>query len=127
MRTFTMQKLVRDKILDKIEARNGKVVSRTLSDNEFVSELKRKLSEEIEELNLKDTESAIDELADIQEIINELAKILKISPVKLSKTTREKRKKNGSFKKKIFIETVALQENDKWVKYYEKKFKEIKS
>ena len=130
MRIFKMKKLVRDKIVEKIEKRGNKVDSRILNDKEYIDELKTKLKEELTELdevNFGDKENFKNELADIQLLIDCLLKANNISKKDLLEFQKEKSDKVGGFDKRIFVETVILQDNDDWVEYYIKKgFEEIK-
>lgn len=125
-----MKKLVRDKIVEKIEKRGNKVDSRILNDKEYIDELKTKLKEELTELdevNFGDKENFKNELADIQLLIDCLLKANNISKKDLLEFQKEKSDKVGGFDKRIFVETVILQDNDDWVEYYIKKgFEEIK-
>jgi len=126
MRRFKLQKLVRDKVLDNILAKGNKVVSHKLNDKNFVLELKKKLLEECNELNLSQGNNIIDEIADVQEVIDNLLKVLKVKKKKIKEILKNKVKKAGSFKKRTYIETVDLNDNDEWIKYYTKNFTEIK-
>jgi len=60
-------KLVRDKVPQIIEQDDHVPVTRVLSDSEYLSELNKKLKEEIEEEYL--TDGNTEELADILEVI----------------------------------------------------------
>ncbi|MAF25408.1 phosphoribosyl-ATP pyrophosphohydrolase [bacterium] len=124
-----MKKLVRDKIVDNILKEGGKVDSNTLNDEQFVEELKKKLQEELDELmkvKYCDKKNLINEISDIQLLINYLLKVLEISKEELDKKQAEKAIKAGSFDKRIFVETVTLQNNDEWIEYYQEKgFEEV--
>ena len=130
MRIFKMKKLVRDKIVERIEGRGNKVESRILSDREYIDELKTKLKEELAELdevNFGDKENFKNELADFQLLVDYLLKINNISKKELLEFQKEKSDKMGGFDRKIFIDTVSLLDDDEWVEYYIKKgFEEIK-
>lgn len=130
MRIFKMKKLVRDKIVERIEKRGNKVDSKILNDKEYIDELKTKLKEELTELNevnFGDRENFKNELADIQLLVDCLLKANNISKEELLEFQKEKSDKMGAFDKRIFVETVSLKDNDDWVEYYIKKgFEEIK-
>ena len=126
MRRFKLHKLVRDKIIDHVRKEAKSVVYRRLNNKEYVRELREKLKEEVAELQDSKPGKIQEELADIQEVINHLLSALEINKKKFSVTLKNKDKKSGGFKKKIFIETVDLEENDEWIPYYEKSFPEIK-
>ncbi len=125
-----MKKLVRDKIVDKILKSGAKVNSKILNGEQFVEELKKKLQEELNELmkvKYRDKKNLINEISDIQLLINYLLKALEISKEELDKKQTEKAIKTGSFDKRIFVETVTLQDNDEWIEYYkEKGFEEVR-
>lgn len=130
MRKFKMNKLVRDKIVEKIEKGGNKVDMVILKDKEYIEELKTKLKEELTELDevkFDDKENFKNELADIQSLINCLLKVNNISKKDLLEFQKEKYDKMGGFDKRIFVKKVDLQDDDGWVEYYIKKgFEEIK-
>lgn len=155
MRTFRYNKLVRDKILDGMQAEGSKIVWRTLTDAEFEEKLAKKLEEELDELDEnvgKDKERDVRELADVAEVyelaydlldqdehydllesaMEELEKgidMWEIDPDELLKAKAEKLKKYGGFKKRIFIEQVSVEEDNPWMQRYLKspeKYPEVK-
>jgi len=127
MKKFRIKKLVRDNIINNIhQNKKSKTKSRILNKKEFLIALKEKFKEEIEELDLDNKEKRIKELADLQLIIDSILENLDISKKELKKVYQKKNKKIGKFEKRIFLEEVELDENDEWVDYYQKKYKEIK-
>jgi predicted house-cleaning noncanonical NTP pyrophosphatase (MazG superfamily) len=130
MKTFKMNKLVRDKVVDVMKGQNKIVETRVLDDREFVAELKVKLMEELDELNevdFGDKDHFKNELADIQLLIDYLLKSNNISKEELDEFQKEKLAKVGGFDKRIFVGKVDLQDDDEWVEYYRKKgFEEVK-
>lgn len=117
MRTFKFEKLVRDKIKDRIEEGGGKVKSRLLSKKEYVLELKRKLLEEAKEF-VESEEGSAEELADVQEIVDCLLRELGIGREELEKKKKQKIEKRGGFNRRIYIKEVKVKENDSWLDYY---------
>ena len=101
-------KLVRDKIPEVIE-RSGKVSNtRILSDDGYKQELKKKLQEELEEyLTASDDQSAIEELADMLELIHAITAIHGSTMEQLEKVRTKKLTDRGGFKDKIFLIEVA--------------------
>jgi predicted house-cleaning noncanonical NTP pyrophosphatase (MazG superfamily) len=96
-------KLVRDKIPEIIEA-EGKVANiRWLEKEEYLEELIKKLTEEVEEFK---ADRNAEELADIQEVILSLADALNIKYSALAKTLSKKALERGAFKRRIFLESV---------------------
>lgn len=94
-------KLVRDNI-PKIMIQNGATpITRILSDEEYLTELNKKLLEEVKEY-LESGE--IEELADIEEVILAILNIKGLTKDDLEEVRLIKSKKRGSFKKRIFLE-----------------------
>lgn len=94
------QKLVRDKIPEMIQAQGETPVYRVLGAEEYSRCLKDKLSEEVAEF-LRD--QTAEELADILEVVYALGEDLGHSPEELEKIRREKAKKRGAFRDKVFL------------------------
>jgi predicted house-cleaning noncanonical NTP pyrophosphatase (MazG superfamily) len=130
MKSFNMNKLVRDKILEIMKGQGKNVTSRTLEEKEFVEQLKIKLKEELDELNevdYGDKDHFINELADIQLLIDYLLKVNNISKKEIDNFQKTKLSKAGGFDKRIYVERVDLSDDDEWVEYYRNKgFEEIK-
>ena len=127
-RTFKLNKLVRDKIVELNIGYGGTVNYKTLSGDKLTAALLKKLVEEANELRTSNL--SVGELADLQELIDVLAKHLGTKKGELSKRQQEKRSQNGSFEKGHFIDTLTLPANNKWVKYYAadpQRFPEIKN
>jgi predicted house-cleaning noncanonical NTP pyrophosphatase (MazG superfamily) len=116
MRTFKLNKLVRDLIVEFNTARGGLVKFKTLSGKELNNALITKLIEEAKEL--QNSEMSAHELADLKEILDQLAKNLGISTKELKDLQKIKNAKNGAFKKGHFIENLSLPADNEWVKYY---------
>ena len=96
-------KLVRDFIPEIIQKAGNKCVISTLSDEDYSTELEKKLLEEVHEyLSDKNAE----ELADILEVVYALALLKGVSPCELEKIRVQKSKERGGFKKKIFLHSV---------------------
>lgn len=94
-------KLVRDKIPDIIKAEGKIVKTRRLSNEEYKSELNKKLQEEMKEY-LEDNN--IEELADIIEVIYGILNSMDVSIEEFEKIRKEKVNKRGAFQSKIFLE-----------------------
>ena len=99
----TYNKLVRDKILEIIEANGQQSTHKILEDDEYAEEHTKKLFEEVEEYK-KDRNT--DELADIIEVVYALAKLHGCTPEQLEQIRLDKAQKRGGFDKKIFLEEV---------------------
>lgn len=96
-------KLVRDKILEIIKQADKTPVSHILSDDEYLSELDKKLNEECAEYQ---ADKSIEELADMLEVMYAIAEARGWSVSELEAVRREKAEKRGSFKEKIYLEYV---------------------
>ena len=93
-------KAIRDKIPEIIEKDGYSCNIKTLSDQEFLVEIEKKLSEEVDEFqNDKNPE----ELADILEVIYRIAQLRGISKEKLEEIRINKLEKRGAFEKNLFL------------------------
>lgn len=97
------QKLIRDKIPEKIKAGGDDYKTRILSKAEFEKELKKKLVEESKETSYAPKKELLNELSDVLELTKSIASHYKISFSKVEMFQEEKRKKRGGFKKKLFL------------------------
>lgn len=97
-------KLVRDRIPEIIENTGKKSLTKILNDEEFIKELKRKSFEELQEyVEAENSEDAIEELADVLEIIHALAAYYGSSIEEVEKVRIQKAENRGGFKEKIFL------------------------
>lgn len=97
-------KLVRDAIPEVITKSGKEFSTRILPKEEYEVELKKKLSEELTEYNEANTnEEAIEELADILELLHAATKIHGSSVDELEKVRKVKAEKRGGFEKRIFL------------------------
>jgi predicted house-cleaning noncanonical NTP pyrophosphatase (MazG superfamily) len=116
MRTFRLNKLVRDKIVADHIAEGAVVGHHRLSKEQKRKELLNKIIEEAQEC-LK-TDEILSELADIQEALDQLAKDSGLTKQQISTKKSEKRAKNGGFKNGDYIGLESWPVNHKWAKYY---------
>lgn len=92
-------KLVRDKI-PQIILDDGKTpITRILTDEEYLVELDKKLSEEVKEYQ---EDKSIEEMADILEVLFAICEARGHSVEQLIEVRNAKRKKRGGFEQKIF-------------------------
>jgi predicted house-cleaning noncanonical NTP pyrophosphatase (MazG superfamily) len=96
-------KLIRDNIPQIIEAQGKRCVTRVLSEQDFIGELRGKLSEEVSEY-LSSGEA--EELADILEVVYALSDLSGPSKDALEELRLKKRAKNGGFEKRVYLESV---------------------
>ena len=93
-------KAIRDKIPEIIQKDGYSCSVKTLSDEEFLEHLEKKLSEEVAEYqNDKNPE----ELADILEVIYRIAQLKGVSKEELEKIRIKKSEERGGFDKNLFL------------------------
>lgn len=122
MPTFRYDKLVRDTI-GELHIDAGHVPEIThLSNDELVVALCKKLREEADEVDeALNEQELIEELADVQQIIDDLCAVTGISKVILEEQKKQKADKKGGFQKGVYISTVTIpDENDEWAVYCRK-------
>lgn len=95
-------KLVRDKIVDKIEARGELAEYRTLSDEEYRAELIAKMHEETSEF---ENDNTLAELGDMYGVLCAIVEHSGYTMDEVLKTAEEKENKNGGFRKRIFLKS----------------------
>ena len=123
MKKFQLRKLVRDKIPSHMLA-SGQFIEelRELDDEEFIKELQRKVVEEALELGSAENMEAIkEELADVLEVLNYLQKALELNDDDIAKFQQKKASKNGAFDKRLYIDSVSVEEGSDWDQYYSQK------
>ena len=94
------RKAIRDKIPDIIKKSGNDCNVKILPDNEFLSELERKLGEELDEyLESK----SVEELVDVIEVVYRIAELKGVSRKKLETLREEKASQRGKFKENLFL------------------------
>ncbi len=96
-----MGKLVRDKIPQIIIADGRTPIVRTLSDEEYLSELDRKLNEEVAEYQ---ADKSLEEMADVLEVLFAICEARGHSVDELMEVRDKKREKRGGFRDKVYWE-----------------------
>jgi len=98
------KKLVRDKI-PEIIAKEGKEFStKILSKEEYVSSVNEKMEEELDEyLQAETNVEAVEELADLLELIHAASSALGANIEEVEKVRKEKAIKRGGFEDRIFL------------------------
>lgn len=101
-------KLVRDRIPEIIE-RNGKTPkTRILEGNEYREAVRKKMNEELKEYEAAaNDKDALEELADLLELLHAAAAIHGATPEQLEGTRQQKAAKRGGFDERIFLIEVA--------------------
>lgn len=119
VRIFRFGKLVRDNIVKGIIAVGNKPDFRTLMTDEYIEELKKKVLEEAAELpKARNKDEIIEEIADIEEAVETLLSMISVPRSKIKQLQREKNNKRGSFRKRYYIESVEVEPDSEWLKYY---------
>jgi len=96
-------KLVRDKIPEIIEKAGKTAYTHILSEEDYMTELDKKLNEECSEYQ---ADKNIEELADMLEVMYAIAEARGWSVSELEAVRKSKAEKRGGFKKKIYLEYV---------------------
>ncbi|MGM0882456.1 MAG: nucleoside triphosphate pyrophosphohydrolase [Bacillota bacterium] len=101
-------KLVRDRIPEIITKQGKTLSTRVLDNEEYLTELHTKLLEETNEfLEAESSAEAVEELADIMELIHALAEAHGVTFEQLEQVRIEKAEKRGGFKDRIYLIEVA--------------------
>jgi predicted house-cleaning noncanonical NTP pyrophosphatase (MazG superfamily) len=96
-------KLVRDNIPDIIKSQGNVAEVRTLSEDEYITYLNKKLKEEVNEY-LED--NCIEELCDILEVVEAISKAMKFSDEDVKTVKEQKLQINGSFRNKTLLRKI---------------------
>ena len=100
-------KLVRNRIPERIIKNGETPYTRVLDDYEYSVELIKKLKEECKEVETATTkEDILEECADVLQVLEDVAKINKYTLEDIINIKKNKEEKRGSFDKKIFLESV---------------------
>lgn len=118
MRTFQLNKLVRDKIVQLQQVSGGEVNYEKITGPAYLQALVAKLKEESEELQASNKKELLKELADIQEVIDAIVIAIGETREQLQHQQAAKREKAGGFEEGLYIHSVTLQDSDAWAAYY---------
>ena len=103
-------KLVRDKIPQVIEESGLQFETCILSEEEYKKEVTKKLAEELQEFEeTENPKDAVEELADILELIHAAAELNGSSIEEVEEVRIKKAEKCGGFKERVFLIEVADQ------------------
>lgn len=129
MPTFIFNKLIRDKLKDLYIELDQQAEYKQLTSEELTEALKQKLIEEVKELLASHSrDDIVSELADIQQVIQDLMAHEKVSGDEVEAKRVDKFDKKGGFADGHYVSTLRLKKDDEWVDYYRKSpdiFKEI--
>lgn len=109
MYSFKLDKLVRDKPIERMEASGVNVKYRVLEDDEYVLRLKKKVVEEaLEVLDAKNSKEIREELCDLTEVIDSLIVALGLSYDDIKNTRAEKAERAGGLKRRSTLNLSAM-------------------
>ncbi len=97
-----MNKLVRDKIPEIIEADGRTCKTHILSDEEYLSALEEKLNEEVAEYQ---KDKNLEEMADVLEVLQAICIARGYTLEELEALRKKKADDRGGFSEKIFLES----------------------
>ncbi|OAK26735.1 phosphoribosyl-ATP pyrophosphohydrolase [Bacillus wiedmannii] len=100
----TYNKLIRDKIPQIIKS-NGKIpTTRILNEDEYIKELCKKTQEELTEyIEAKTKPDKLEELSDLLELINALAKYEGTTLQEINNIRKKKEEERGGFSDRVFL------------------------
>ncbi|WP_413366495.1 phosphoribosyl-ATP pyrophosphohydrolase [Lysinibacillus sp. 3P01SB] len=100
----TYNKLIRDRILEIIEAGGSSYNARTLAPGEHLTEIKKKLYEEVKEFDeTTDETGALEEMADVLELLHAALKVYGKSFDELEAARVKKKEKRGGFDQGLYL------------------------
>lgn len=104
-------KLVRDKIPEKIEKNNEIAITEVLDEQQYMEALKDKLFEEMLEVtNARSKKEVLEECADLLEVVESITTLAGYSKEDLEEAKRKKREKNGGFENRILLKKTMKRE-----------------
>lgn len=116
---FAVNKLVRDKIVERGIKKNIVSDFKVMNDEEYIISLKEKIMEEAKEVAVSQTrENLIEEIADLQEVIKALCKVENISQDTIESVRVKKMTEKGAFNGKIFIKSFSMAEDHPDISLY---------
>jgi predicted house-cleaning noncanonical NTP pyrophosphatase (MazG superfamily) len=97
-------KLVRELIPNTIESDDKSCVTYTLDDSQYIKEVNKKMYEELAEYEgALTSDDAVEELADLLELIHAAAKFHGVTVGELEVVNVEKAAKRGGFEERIYL------------------------
>lgn len=104
MKRIHYNKLIRDKIPERIHAKGSDLKTRKLSPKEFEKELIKKVEEEASGLqNVRSTTELVNEIADVIDVLDEIRRIKHISASDIAEAQKYTFQQKGGFKKRLFL------------------------
>ncbi len=103
MKRYYHKKLIRDNIPEIIDSKGDYYESRILRTREYRKLLREKLVEEAQELVSASKKELLKELSDVLQLVKSIAEFEGISFKEIEAKRKEREKKRGAFKKRIFL------------------------
>ncbi len=104
MKKLIFNKLIRDKISANLKKKGVLFKTRVLKNKEYERKLIKKVTEEsLGVFHAKNRQELTEELADLVDVVEEIRKLNKITPKALLDQREENQKKEGGFKKRLFL------------------------
>lgn len=111
MGTFLYEKIIREKLLERVIAAKGTYNYTELTPEESLKELLLKLQEETEEVvSTTSTKEMVDELADVMEVIECLLDVKGLTMSDLQKARQQKDNSRGKLRYSEKVHTITLPE-----------------
>ena len=119
---YAVNKLVRDRTVERLEKANCIVKYRIMDSKEYINELNKKLLEEAKEvIDATSTTELISELADILEVVHAIGAAHGVSLEDIEAKRRSAHDARGGFAAKIYSQYVELDESvPQWEHYKDK-------
>ena len=119
---FKTNILVRDKMVEKMQAEGILVDYKKLNEKDYKNALREKIVEEAKEAaDEKNREKLIYELADLLEVAQTLADTLGITASEIAEARKKKREKSGGFTERHFTNFVEIENDNPAIEYYLKR------
>ena len=100
----TYNKLIRDRILEIIENDNLAYSARVLEPEEHLTEIKKKLYEEVKEFDeTTNIQDGLEEMADVLELLHAALKVYGKTFEELEEVRVQKKEKRGGFDKGLYL------------------------
>ncbi|MEO5949938.1 MAG: DUF1653 domain-containing protein [Candidatus Saccharimonadales bacterium] len=130
MVTIRFDKLIRGAMLPMYEMLGQKAEFVVLRGDKLAAAIIKKIVEEAQEIPASgDIDKIITEIADVEQGLIDLKKLHGISDEQVETARLAKLAEKGGFSEGIFVHTLTLDEDDKWVSYYRNepdKYEEMK-
>jgi predicted house-cleaning noncanonical NTP pyrophosphatase (MazG superfamily) len=119
IKSFKMEKLIRDRIPSFLEAKGIMVNKRIMDQDEFIQKLKDKLLEEAKEVKqAQKAEELLEELADILEVLQTLSSASGFTMQQIEQKRMEKCLLKGGFEDRLYSDYIEIEENNQEMAYY---------